>query len=325
MASLRKRNERWEVRVRRTGQPTQTKTFTLKSDAIQWARETELALERGHINSRPLSFSMSLQEATERYLNEVAVYHKGGQVERYRLRKLVKSLGEAKLLNSILASDIAALKTQRLLEVSTGTVRRELNLLSSLFETAKHEWGGGTLVNPVAAVKRPPDSLPRDRRLTPWEKVRLLSEAERSGNPTLHTAIVVALETAMRQGEMLKLKWSDVDFDKRQIIVRNTKNGSNRMVAMSSSLKTHLTAVQKPTDHLFEITSSGLQQAFKRLIRQLQMHDLRFHDLRHEAISSLFEMGLSVPEVQLMSGHRTLDQLMRYSHARINEIKRKVG
>jgi integrase len=84
-------------------------------------------------------------------------------------------------------------------------------------------------------------------------------------------------------------------------------------------------AVQKPTDCLFAITSSGLQHAFKRLVRQLQMHDLRFHDLRHEAISSFFEMGLSVPEVQLMSGHRTLDQLMRYSHARIEEIKRKVG
>jgi integrase len=325
MASLRKRNERWEARVRRTGQPTQTKTFTLKSDATQWARETELALERGLLNSRPQSFSMSLQEAAERYLNEVALYHKGGQVERYRLTKLVKSLGKPKLLNSILASDVATLKTQRLLEVSSSTVRRELNLLSSLFEIAKHEWGGTTLVNPVTAVKRPPDSLPRDRRLTPCEKDRLLSEAKRSGNTTLHIAIVIALETAMRQGEILKLKWLDVDFNKRQIIVRDTKNGSNRVVAMSSSLKGHLTAVQKPTDCLFEITSSGLQQAFKRLVRQLQMHDLRFHDLRHEAISSLFEMGLSVPEVQLMSGHRTLDQLMRYSHARIDEIKRKVG
>jgi integrase len=325
MASLRKRNERWEARVRRTGQPTQTKTFTLKSDATQWARETELALERGLLNSRPQSFSMSLQEAAERYLNEVALYHKGGQVERYRLTKLVKSLGKPKLLNSILASDVATLKTQRLLEVSSSTVRRELNLLSSLFEIAKHEWGGTTLVNPVTAVKRPPDSLPRDRRLTPCEKDRLLSEAKRSGNTTLHIAIVIALETAMRQGEILKLKWLDVDFDKRQIIVRDTKNGSNRVVAMSSSLKGHLTAVQKPTDCLFEITSSGLQHAFKRLVRQLQMHDLRFHDLRHEAISSLFEMGLSVPEVQLMSGHRTLDQLMRYSHARIDEIKRKVG
>ena len=83
--------------------------------------------------------------------------------------------------------------------------------------------------------------------------------------------------------------------------------------------------VQKPSDCLLAITSSGLQHAFKRLVTQLQMHGLRFHDLRHEAISSFFEMGLSVPEVQLMSGHRTLDQLMRYSHARIEEIKRKVG
>ena len=129
----------------------------------------------------------------------------------------------------------------------------------------------------------------------------------------------------MRKGELLKLKWSDLDFDKRQIMIRDTKNGSNRMIAMSSSLKAHLTVLPKPTGCLLEITSSGLQHAFKRLVKKLQLHDLRFHDLRHEAISSLFEMGLSVPEVQVMSDHRTLDQLMRYSHARIDEIKRKVA
>jgi len=99
---------------------------------------------------------MSLQEAAERYLNEVAVHHKGGQVKHYRLRKLVKNLGNTKLLNSILASDVAKLKTRRLLEASSGTVRRELNFLSSLFEIAKHEWGGGNLVNQNANPRTNP-------------------------------------------------------------------------------------------------------------------------------------------------------------------------
>jgi integrase len=135
---------------------------------------------------------------------------------------------------------------------------------------------------------------------------------------------MIALETAMRQGEILKLKWSDIDFDRGQISVQNTKNGSNRVIVMSSKLEAHLLDNAQSVGPLFVISASGLQQAFRKFVRQLQMHDLRFHDLRHEAISSFFEMGLSVPEVQLMSGHRTLDQLMRYSHAGIMAVKSKL-
>lgn len=325
MASLRKRSDRWEARIRRSGQPTQTKTFTLKSDAIQWARETELSIERGHITQRPQEFSMNLEEAITRYLSEVAVHHKGYEVERYRLNKLADRLGKTRTLSSISKTDVATLKTKRLTRVSSGTVRRELNLLSSLFSMAKNEWGGACLTNPVTAIKRPPDSVARDRRLTPFEKEQLVSEAIRSGNAVLHSAILIALETAMRQGEILKLKWSDIDFYREQITVRDTKNGLNRVIVMTNRLTVHLLAQEQSSDRLFEISASGVQQAFRKLVRRLQMHDLRFHDLRHEAISTFFEMGLSVPEVQLMSGHRTLDQLMRYSHANIKRIKQKVG
>ena len=141
----------------------------------------------------------------------------------------------------------------------------------------------------------------------------------------MHLAILIALNTGMRQGEILKLKWDDVDFDRNQIIVRDTKNGSNRVIVLANALRGALVNTHQTHETLFTITSSGLQQAFRKLTTRLQIRNLRFHDLRHEAISSFFEMGLSVPEVQLMSGHRTLDQLMRYSHASIEQIKHKVG
>ena len=72
------------------------------------------------------------------------------------------------------------------------------------------------------------------------------------------------------------------------------------------------------------LRDQGLQQAFRRLINRLNIKSLRFHDLRHEALSHFFELGLSVPEVQLISGHKTVDQLMRYSHARVSEIRDKL-
>ena len=325
MASIRKRNNRWEVRVRRSGYPTQTKTFTHKSSAQTWAREAELALEQGELTCRPQRLSMTLEEAVQRYLAEVSIHHKGHDVERYRLLSLLERLGRTKSLAAFTSKDIATLKTDRLRHVSSGAVRRELNLLSSLFETAKNEWGANNLSNPVRAVKRPTDSAARDRRLTLAERHQLLSEAANLPNSQLYLAILIALETAMRQGEILKLRWDDVDSYRGIISVRDAKNGQNRLVVVSDRLAAHLASIHRIEDALFSITASGLQQAFRRLTRQLQMQDLRFHDLRHEAISTFFEQGLTVPEVQVMSGHRTLDQLMRYAHAQIEVIKKKVG
>ena len=325
MASIRKRNNRWEVRVRRSGQPTQTKTFTLKSDAQQWAREAEIALEKGELLHKPKPYPITLEEAAKRYLEEVAIHHKGVASERYRLWAMVNRLGTSKPMTAITSKDIATYKVERQKEVTSASVRRELNLLSSLFETAKNEWGIIAFNNPLTAVKRPSDSVARDRRLTQIEKEQLLSESLRKGSHQLHLAILIALNTGMRQSEILKLRWDDVDFDRNQITVRDTKNGSNRIIVLSSVLRGSLVNIQQTHETLFTITASGLQQAFRKLTTRLRIRNLRFHDLRHEAISSFFEMELSVPEVQLMSGHRTLDQLMRYSHASIEQIKYKVG
>ena len=324
MASLRKRNSRWEVRVRRRGQPTQTKTFTLKSDAQQWARKAEIALEKGHLLHKQKASTITLEDAVRRYLEEVAIHHKGIAADRYRLCAMVKRLGKTKPINTITSKDVASYKVERQKEVKSASVRRELNILSSLFETAKNEWEIAVLDNPVTAVKRPLDSVARDRRLTPTEREQLLSESLRKGSQQLHLAILIALNTGMRQGEILKLRWDDIDYARNQIAVRDTKNRSNRVIVLSTALKSVLMNTKNTDETLFTISASGLQQAFRKLVKRLQIRNLRFHDLRHEAISTFFEMGLSVPEVQLMSGHRTLDQLMRYSHANIEMIKQKV-
>ena len=325
MASLRKRNNRWEVRIRRNGQPTQTRTFTLKSDAQQWAREAEIALEKGELLQKPKVSHITLEGAAKRYLEEIAIHHKGVASERYRLLAMADRLGKTKPINTITSKDISSYKVERQQEVTSASVRRELNLLSSLFETAKNEWGIIALNNPVTTVKRPSDSVARDRRLTPKEEEQMLLESLRIGSQQLHLAILIALNTGMRQGEILKLKWNDIDFDRNQITLRDTKNGSNRVIVLSSVLKDVLVEIPKTNETLFTITSSGLQQAFRKLRTRLQIRNLRFHDLRHEAISSFFEIGLSVPEVQLMSGHRTLDQLMRYSHSSLQNIQTKLG
>ena len=255
MASIRKRNNRWEVRVRRSGYPTQTKTFTHKSSAQTWAREAELALEQGKLTCRPQRLSMTLEEAVQRYLAEVSIHHKGHDVERYRFLSLLERLGRTRSLVAITSKDIATLRTDRLQRVSSGSVRRELNLLSSLFEIAKNEWGANNLSNPVRAVKRPTDSAARDRRLTPAERHGLLSEVAKLGNSQLHLAILIALETAMRQGEILNLRRDDVDLDRGVISIRDAKNGHNRQVVISDRLAEHLATIKRIDNAFFRVSA----------------------------------------------------------------------
>lgn len=154
MASIRKRNNRWEVRVRRSGYPTQTKTSTDKSSAQTWAREAEVPLEQGKLTCRQKQRSMKLEDAEVQHLAEVLIHHKGYDVERYRLKNLLEHLGRTRSLAAITSEDISTSKTERLKRVSSEAVRRELNLLSSLFESAKNEWGATNLDNPLRAIEK---------------------------------------------------------------------------------------------------------------------------------------------------------------------------
>ncbi len=155
MASIRKRSNRWEVRVRRRGFATRTKSFSYKSDALAWARETELLVDTESLKCTPEDQTLALGEAIERYIRDIAVFNKGFEIEKYRLRALAERLGKTKSLASISPFDVSQVKTELLRRVSSGTVRRELNLLSSLFETARNEWNYAALVTPVKKVNPP--------------------------------------------------------------------------------------------------------------------------------------------------------------------------
>ncbi|MCH1515132.1 MAG: site-specific integrase [Alphaproteobacteria bacterium] len=203
-------------------------------------------------------------------------------------------------------------------------MRRELIILSGLFQTAIHEWGYANLINPVRGVKMPADSPRRTRRLNQCEKDLLLTHAKLNGPRYLFISIFLALKTGMRQSEIIGLRKSDIDFERSLIELRDTKNGEPRLVPLTQSVLRELRRFYYSDEVVFPVTRSGLQNAFRKTLRRLDIKNLRFHDLRHEAISAFFEQGLSMPEVQLLSGHKTVEQLMRYSHAKIANVRQKL-
>ena len=169
-------------------------------------------------------------------------------------------------------------------------------------------------------------SKKRDRRLEPGEYEALMNGA---GGHWISAAIDIALASAMRQGEIHALKWSDINESKGVIrLKRKDKDAetgqSEQKIPMvqgvrEALLRAHNVFGQGP--HLIPVKrSASISDKFARLTKELGIVDLRFHDLRHEAISRMFERGVRVEQVRVVSGHRTLEQLSRYVNLRPEDL-----
>jgi integrase len=178
--------------------------------------------------------------------------------------------------------------------------------------------------NPVDFIKMPPASKPRQRRLNKGEYERLEQASHLTLNPHIWPFIVFAIETGMRRGEILGLTWDNISLERQLAYLPFTKNGSSREVPLSKKavqvLSNQRSRQDTPTP--FPVNTNAFRLAWERLRKRA---DLRFHDLRHEAISRFFEMGLSIPEVALISGHKDAKMLFRYTHLRAGNIIAKLG
>ena len=134
------------------------------------------------------------------------------------------------------------------------------------------------------------------------------------GDPYIESVLRLALATGIRRGELLAIRAEQIDLAARALLIPNSKNGWSRHIPLSSDAINTLRSLLPAEGRLFPITGNGFRLAWERLKRRAGIEDLHFHDLRHEAISRFFEMGLSVPEVALISGHREIRMLFRYTH-----------
>lgn len=222
---------------------------------------------------------------------------------------------------------IAAWRDMRLQLVSGSTVNRDLALLSHVINTARREWDIH-IENPLALVRRPRCNRGRERRLQGNEQELLFKEiSEKSRNPYLLPVVQTAIETGMRRSELLQLEWNRVDLDKRVIRILDTKNGEGRSVPLTLKAVEILSSLPKREGFeqtVFPLTPNALKLGFERALERSRIDDLRFHDLRHEAVSRFFEKGLNVMEVASISGHKTLQMLKRYSHMQLGNLIQKI-
>ena len=325
MASIRKRStSSWEAQVRMRGWETQTRTFMTKADAVQWATGLEVEMRRGaYIDTSGLR-SQTLAELLVRYAAEVTPGKKSAESEGYRLRAMMR-LPMARLsLDRLTVAMVVEWQDTRKGEVSGDTVVRELNLLSSVINHARREWQL-PMGNPVEAVGRPSQGRGRKRRPS-WSELRkllraLTPQAHRAEgywagarNPWIRPAVVFALRTAMRRGEILAMRWEHVHFRERHVHLPDTKNGTSRDVPLSRKAEQMLKRLPAmgDTGPVFPVTADALKKAFVRALERAGVEDLRFHDFRHDATTRLAERLSNVLELSAVTGHKSLNMLHRY-------------
>lgn len=327
MATFRKRGPyQWQAQVRKKGQPLQTKTFETRAQAEQWSRAIEVEMDKGVFVSRAEAESTTLKELLERYLVEVTPLKKGAAAETNRLRVFMKLPLARRFVAGIRGVDIARARDERLQKVSSATVKRDLVLLGHVFEVARKEWGIN-VHNPVRDIKLPADGRPRNRRLQAGEEPRLLAACLEARNSYLLPIVQLALETAMRQGELIRLCWEHINLDRRTAHLPDTKNGESRTVPLSTTAVEVLCALpQSVHGPVFPgTTTEAIKRAYIRAVRRAGIENLRFHDLRHEATTRLFEKGLNIMEVASITGHKDLRMLRRYTHLKAEDLARKLG
>jgi integrase len=330
MATIRKRGSRWQVQVRKQGFPPITKSFHRRTDAEAWGRLKEVEAETGQLPMlhRQAGAKLTVSELLTRYDDEVTCHKRGAKSESARIRVIKRQQIAAVSIDDLTASHVAAYRDVRLKEVSGPSVRREMTILRHCLEIARKEWRVGLHGNPAAEVSRPADSKPRTRRLTSTDLKELDLALSQCRNPLVKPVFLFALATGMRRSEVLSLTWENVRWKDKTAFLPTTKNGDSREVPLSPPALSILKERRKGkpiTGVVFPISANALRLAWERTKRRAKVTDLRFHDLRHEAISRYFELGLSVPEVSLISGHKDSRMLFRYTHLKATDVANRLA
>ncbi len=327
MATLRKRsNGHWQARVRKANQSI-TKTFINKADAERWAKQTEVELDKGSFVNLGLAERTTFAEIIERYITEVLPTMRGGKADYIRLKALARRPIAKLNMVALTPQKIAQHRDERLKEIAPATVIRELSYFSSIITYARKEWGIN-INNPVSLVARPKNPQGRSRILDAAETSRLLEELRPTGRRSIWMLPLVrlALETAMRRSELLGLRWEHIDLGRRTIFIQLTKNGTSRTVPLSTHAIQILTEIPRDIDgRVFPVTHEVVSQAFNRARKQARVKDIRFHDLRHMAITRLAEKLPNLIELSAVSGHKSLAMLKRYYHPNPEMLAEKLG
>jgi integrase len=332
LATIKQRGERqWRVRVRKKG-IIATATFETKALAERWAKSKETEIEEGRfVPTAREADRVTLAQALDRYLLEVTPRKKGAEQEEKRIRQWQKEAFAKKPFSRVISDDLVQWRNRRQTEGrAPSTISNSMNLLSAVYRHAASEWQMQGLINPAAGVRRPAARAGRNVQLSAEQEGKII-EACRANrlHPWLPYIVRLAIETAMRAGELRSLHWADIKG--RVAHLEDTKNGESRDVPLSKAALSVLEemkqdpAVPRQIDGtLFPVGRELLSAIFAKAADDAGMPDLRFHDLRHVAATRISGKLPNTLELAAVTGHKTLQVLKRYYNPDIEQLAAKL-
>ncbi len=319
----------YKVQVRRKGRPPLTATFEKKTDAKKWANDKEAEINQNKNFGYSISKKINLLDVIERYIKEV-LDHKSGNTIRGQTAQLEWWQSE---LGKLSISDISVdliLKFRAKLQqqvskqgnqLSNSTINRYLSALSNVFTVAIKEWSCAN-INPLLSIRKLPEPKPRTRFLSDDERVALLKACKESTSQYLYPIVILTLATGARKSEILNITWDHVHLDQDIVVIPETKNGTTHTLALSGISKKILTSLQKSRcskcPWVFPNKDKDgpidIRKAFDTAIKNAQIEDFKFHDLRHTAASYLAMNGATTVELAAALNHKSLQMVHRYAH-----------
>lgn len=327
MATIQKRKNSWRATVRRKGKYVSA-TFDTRAEADAWAIQAEARILDGFsseaVSREPVvpATGVPAVEALQRYADEVSPTKRGGRWEQVRIAAMIR---QDKLfqrpITAIGGPDLAEWRDKRLRKVSASTVNRELCLISSIFTFAMRECRMGLTFNPCTLVTKPRKPRPRTQRVSMDERERIIEQLGWDGRSEPTTsgqwvafAFYLALETAMRKGEILSLRWSDIDFEARHAHLDITKNGDERDVPLSKAAMVLLRVVKDRSSKkpVVPIQTGHFDKLFREAKGAVGLAHIHFHDTRREAATTMAAKLSNVLELAAVTGHKSLSMLQIY-------------
>ncbi|MGO4413309.1 tyrosine-type recombinase/integrase [Cupriavidus sp. KB_39] len=334
MASIQKVAKGWRAQINVKGR-RDDRTFETKAAAQHWAvqREAEMRSISGGHGSK----THTVGDVLDQYQRTVSPTKRGERWEKLRLEVIGRKLVEGRAFRDIRLADlmpkhIAAWRDARVREVAGASVSREMSLLSHALEVARKEWGW-LITDPMKNVRRPPDSPPRDRLISEKEIERIMvALGYQEGMPValpsqrVAVAFLLAIETAMRSGEMLGLTSHTVDFEAQVAHLPMTKNGGARDVPLSTRALELLRMLPKVEEGkpIFALSAASRDALFRKAKEKAGIAGLTFHDTRHEAITRLAKK-LQPLDLARMTGHTNLQELLTYYNESARNIAKRLG
>lgn len=320
----------YHAEVRLKGYPPQRDSFRTKTLAKKWIQDTESSIRDGRHFRTAEAKKHTVKELIERFISQWL-----SQYPHRVVRQTAYLAWWKNRLGHVLLSDLTpallveardvllAEKTPRGNIRNPSTVNRYIAAFSIALTIAMKEWGWID-DTPMRKLTKPPEGKGRNRLLSIEEKTRLLQACQSSSNANLYSIVALALLTGMRHGEIVTLRWENIDYIGKTITLEETKNGERRILPLNPAVEKVFAPYRKTgkeTGLVFKPNSltnrSGLvdiRNAFVKALKQAEIEDFRFHDLRHAAASYLAMNGATQGELMAILGHKTPTMTRRYAH-----------